>query len=282
MTATSRASATLYLARPAGRIAYDDTGAGPLVVALPSLGDLRQEYRFLAPQLVAAGYRVVTMDLRGMGESSTGWADYSVAATGADILALLEELKAGPAIIVGTSYAAGAAAWAAAERPALFAGLVLIGPFVRDVPVPGVQKLALKALLQRPWGAAAWGMYYRKLYPTSPPDDLVDYIERLKTNLRESGRFAALQAMVWSSKADAERRLADVHAPTLVVMGTQDPDFKDPAAEARLVAERLHGELALVEGAGHYPHAEMPVEVGPRIVSFLNDLRAQEVLAHAG
>jgi len=35
------------------------------------------------------------------------------------------------------------------------------------------------------------------------------------------------------------------------------------------VAERLHGELVLVEGAGHYPHAEVPDEVGPRIAAFL-------------
>ena len=65
---------TQFLKRPEGAIAYDDTGNGPLVVCAPSLGDVRGEYRLLAPQLVDAGYRVVTMDLRGLGESSTGWA----------------------------------------------------------------------------------------------------------------------------------------------------------------------------------------------------------------
>jgi len=61
----------------------------------------------------------------------------------------------------------------------------------------------------------------------------------------------------------------EVRARVLVVMGSRDPDFADAAAEARLVAERLHGELVLVEGAGHYPHAEVPDEVGPRIAAFL-------------
>ena len=65
-----------------GKIAYDDTGSGPLVVCAPSMGDVRGEYRFLAPQLVAAGYRVITMDLRGLGESSTHWPDFSVAGAG--------------------------------------------------------------------------------------------------------------------------------------------------------------------------------------------------------
>ncbi|MGH2370312.1 MAG: alpha/beta fold hydrolase, partial [Chloroflexota bacterium] len=62
---------TLYLDRPVGKVAYDDSGAGdPLVVCVPSMGDLRAEYRFLVPHLVAAGYRVVTMDVRGHGEST--------------------------------------------------------------------------------------------------------------------------------------------------------------------------------------------------------------------
>ena len=81
----------------------------------PGFGDMKEEYRFLAPKLVAAGYRVVAMDLRGHGESSTGWHDHTCAAMGSDMLALIEHLDAGPAMIIGTSMSAGSAAWAAAE-----------------------------------------------------------------------------------------------------------------------------------------------------------------------
>src|SRR5258708_7606126 len=71
-----------------GQIAYDDSGSGgSIVVCVPGLGDLRQQYRFLAPRLESAGLRVVTMDLRGLGESSTDWPDYSAASVGADIVA---------------------------------------------------------------------------------------------------------------------------------------------------------------------------------------------------
>jgi pimeloyl-ACP methyl ester carboxylesterase len=275
-TATITVPTTRYLVRPEGRIAYDYMGSGPLVIAVPSLGDVRQEYRFLVPQLVEAGYRVVTMDLRGMGESSVAWSDYSAAAVGTDMLALIEELDAGPAILIGTSMAAGAGAWAAAERPELVAGIVLIGPFVRDVPAPAIQKLVTKAVLQRPWGPAFWRIYYRKLYPTAAPEDMSGYLDRLINNLREPGRFAVLQAMVAASKADVEQRLGEVRAPALVIMGTKDPDFKDPAAEARLVAERVRGELAMIDGAGHYPHAETPQTTGARIVGFLTSLQQGE------
>jgi pimeloyl-ACP methyl ester carboxylesterase len=272
---------TQYLQRPEGRIAYEDRGgSGPLVIALPSLGDVRQEYRFLAPRLTAAGYRVVLMDLRGLGESSVGWPSYSADAVGGDLLALIEALGAGPALVIGTSMAAGAAAWAAAERPDLVAGLVLVGPFVRDVPISALQNLLFKALLLRPWGPAAWGMYYKSLYPTRLPADFAEYRAALLANLREPGRFAATQAMTWASKAAVDRRLAEVKAPVLVVMGSKDPDFPDPAAEAQLVAERLRGTVALIDGAGHYPHAEMPEQTAAQILPFFSGLRVAEAVGH--
>jgi pimeloyl-ACP methyl ester carboxylesterase len=81
--------------------------------------------------------------------------------------------------------------------------------------------------------------------------------------------MAALQAMLRAPKSDVEARLGAVRAPTLVVMGTKDPDFPDPAAEAAIVAGLLHGAVAMVEGVGHYPHAEAPEVAAPLILGFL-------------
>ena len=114
--------ATKYLPQENGRIAYDDCGEGPLVICIPSMGDVRGEYRFLVPQLVSAGYRTVSMDVRGHGESSTAWSDYSVAGIGKDLVSLVCELNSGPAILIGTSMAAGASIWASAEAPDLVRG----------------------------------------------------------------------------------------------------------------------------------------------------------------
>src|SRR6476620_8436673 len=122
---------TRWVARPEGRIAYDMVGTGPLVVCVPGMGELRTVYRRTAPALAAAGYRVVTMDLRGHGDSDATFTAYDDVAAGGDLLALLEQLG-GPAVVIGNSMGAGAAAWAAAERPELVTGLVLVGAFVRN------------------------------------------------------------------------------------------------------------------------------------------------------
>ena len=119
----SMTSQTNFLERPEGRIAYTVMGHGPLVVAVPGMGDLRSTYRDVVPPLVAAGYRVAVTDLRGHGESDTTFRRHGDDVTGADVLALIAELG-GPAVIIGNSMGAGAAAWAAAEESDAVAGLI--------------------------------------------------------------------------------------------------------------------------------------------------------------
>ncbi len=269
---------TQYLELAQGKLAFDDRGTGPLVICVPSMGDVRQEYRFLAPLLVEAGYRVVTMDVRGHGESSVNWLDYSVAAIGADILALIRYLNAGPTLLVGDSMAGGASVWAAAEAPKLIAGIALIDPFVRDVGSLWLGRLLYPVLFAGLWGPAAWSKYYTTLYPTHHPADWQEYIQNLKRNLSEQGRMRALRGMLLASKQASEDRLSQVRAPALVIMGTRDPDFKQPSQEAQLVATALHAPVQMIEGAGHYPHAEMPEQVAPLLISFFQQV--QEPVSH--
>ncbi len=261
-----------FLERPDGRLAYDDVGHGPLVVMVPGLGDLRAEYRYLAPRLVQAGYRVVALDLRGHGQSSTGWPDYTSAALGSDVVALVRHLGAGPAHLVGTSMGAAAVAWAAAEAKGCVRSLTLIGPFVRDVPPASAFKAAVQRVMMRigfagPWAPRAWGLAYASFHARKPAD-FDAYRDALVANLREPGRLDAVRGMILASKSDVEARLAEVQAPTLVIMGEADPDFADPRAEAETVARLLRGRVHMVPGAGHYPHVEAPDDVTPALRRF--------------
>ena len=258
-----------------GTLAYDDQGEGPLVVMVPGLGDLRQEYRFLTPELVNAGYRVVTVDLRGHGDSSTKWPSYGSEAVGQDLLALIRHLDTGPATVIGNSFGAGPAVWAAAEEQNLISGVVLIGPFVRDHDSSFMQQAMIRALVSGPWKVHAWEWYYGTLFPTRKPADFDAYRAALRANLAEPGRFAAVKAMISRSDAAIEARLPSVDVPSLVLMGTKDPDFPDPEAEARWIADRLRGDVELVEGAGHYPQTEMPEITAPMISDFLDKVHGK-------
>ena len=268
MTHSTMDQQTRYLDRPGGRIAYDVAGDGPLVICVPGMGDLRSVYRFLAPRLVESGYRVVTMDLRGHGDSDATFPVYDTVATGTDIMALAGELGGG-AVVIGNSMSAGSAAWAAAEAPDLVAGLVLMGPFVRDPKTGGTSALMFKLALLRPWGPRAWNGWYAKLYPGARPADLEAHRARIRQSLSRPAYWHAFRATTNTSHAPVEARLDGVSAATLVVMGDKDPDFPDPAVEAQWIATRLRGEVLMVPGAGHYPQAEFPDVVAPRVLEFL-------------
>ncbi len=266
---------TQYLKVASGTIAYDDTGHGPLVVCVPGLGDVRASYRFLTPYLLDAGYRVVTMDLRGQGESSVGWPDYKDTSIAQDVLALVHALNAGAAFLLGNSYGGAAVAYVAPLDPKSFAGLVLLDAFVRDVPQTLLQRVGVWAIARL--GVGAWTSYYKSLYKTTPPADLDDYVTALRTNLKQQGRYAATKAMTYGSHATVEAHLHEIQAPTLIVMGSKDPDFPHPATEAQHTAEQLQGasttQVQMIEGAGHYPHVEMPAHVAPLILSFFHQVR---------
>jgi pimeloyl-ACP methyl ester carboxylesterase len=273
------AVATRWLERDEGYLAYSDEGQGPLIVCMPGLGDLRQEYRFLMPGLVAAGYRVVSIDLRDHGDSSIGWPDLSARAVGDDMLAVVRQLTTGQALLIGTSMAARSAIWAALDDPETVAGVVLIGPSVHAGSPwrARLNRALIEVLVRRPWGVRFWLRYWTSLFPSRCPADMEDYAQRLRASLRDPRRLAALRRMLASSDREIQRRLWQLRTPALIVMGSKDTDFPDPKREARLLAIDLRGEYQIIEDAGHYPHVEFSEVVTPMIVAFARYALAAEV-----
>jgi pimeloyl-ACP methyl ester carboxylesterase len=271
-TATAPAIHTSYLTRPDGRIGYDVAGTGPLIVLVPGMGDLRAGYRYLAPALRAAGYRVACTDLRGHGDSDTTFPSYGDEEPAGDIVALIGELG-GPAVVVGNSMSAGSAVLAAAQRPELVSGLVLVGPFVRDPVVSTGRRVLLRAAMARPWAALAWKSYLPKLYAGRRPADFGEYRDQVVASIRRPGYAKAFSRTITRTSHDpAQARLADVTAPALVVMGEQDPDFPDPRAEADWIARALHAQVVMVPEAGHYPQSQRPDITTGAVLRFLESV----------
>jgi pimeloyl-ACP methyl ester carboxylesterase len=259
-----------FLDRPEGRVAYDIEGDGPLVVLVPGMGDLRSAYRFLAPALRQGGYRVACTDLRGHGDSDATFTSYGDVETAGDVIALIEELD-GPAVVVGNSMGAGAAAYAAAERPDLINGLVLVGPFVRNGKTTAMQRVLLRMAMARPWAAMSWNSYLPKLYKGQLPVDFDEYRKTVAASLRRPGYAKSFSLTTRTDHTIAESRLGEVAAPTLVVMGELDPDFPDPHAEAEWISQTLHGSVVMVPDAGHYPQSQQPDITTKAVLSFLEE-----------
>jgi pimeloyl-ACP methyl ester carboxylesterase len=269
-----------YVAVKGGTIAYEVTGSGPLVVLSHGIGDLRQAYRFLTPLLVEAGYRVAVPDMRGHGDSSMGWESISRSDVAGDLLELVQHLG-GPAVLVGQSLSGGAVTIAAAQAPELVNAIVELNPFTR---VPKVDVGAMFRVGRYRRGGIlmgetkgfhslrSWLKYLDVAYPHKPAD-WDDYTAALRAKLSEPGRMDEFMKTMKTNGSDAEAQLENVRCPALIVMCSADPDFPDPKAEGEAIVAALKpgiGTLSVIEGAGHYPHAECPKDVAAIVIPFLS------------
>jgi len=276
----NRPNRTEFVDVEGGRIAYEVIGQGPLVVLSPGLADTRSTYRFLAPLIADAGYRVASVDLRGHGESSSGWDAYTRTDTAGDLMAVIRELG-GPAVIVGQSFSGGATTIAAATNPDQVSAIVEIDPATRP------PKFSLGGMLHNShyrkgtfllaeWiltgSFKKWSKYLDTAYPGQKPADWDTWLTALGANLQEPGRMKAAQKMGKAKQVDAGEQLANVRCPTLVIMGSKDPDWPDPEAEGAAIVGLLPaglGRYQMIKGAGHYPHAQYPQQVADVILPFL-------------
>jgi pimeloyl-ACP methyl ester carboxylesterase len=201
--------------------------------------------------------------------------------TAEDLIEIIRSLG-GPAVIVGQSFSGGSATIAAARNPDLVSAIVEIDPFTRT------PKFSMGALLSNAHSyrsdalllgrfamtgsVKAWSKYLAVAYPGRKPTDWDTWLAALQRNLREPGRTKAAQGMFRSKPVDAAEQLANVRCPALVVMGSDDSDFADPEGEAAAIVELLPpglGHYAMIEDAGHYPHAQFPEEVAQVLLPFL-------------
>jgi pimeloyl-ACP methyl ester carboxylesterase len=183
-------------------------------------------------------------------------------------------------VIIGQSISGGAATIAAATAPELVSGVIELAPFTRAQPFDlgglirvkrfrtGYTRMAQVIVLGR---LADWKKYLDVAYPAKPADWNSE-LARIEAMLSEPGRMKALQDMCKSKPTDAGAQLAHVTCPVLIVEGSLDPDWADPRAEGKKIIADLPaglGELAVIDGAGHYPHAQTPDQVLALALPFL-------------
>jgi pimeloyl-ACP methyl ester carboxylesterase len=120
------------------------------------------------------------------------------------------------------------------------------------------------------WVATAWKSYLPTLYKGTKPADFEEYRSTVIASIKRPGYGKAFSLTArQTTHAPAEARLGDVTAPTIVIMGDSDADFKDPAGEATWIGEQLSAQVVLVPNAGHYPQSQRPEVTASAVLDFL-------------
>ncbi|MFF0014300.1 alpha/beta fold hydrolase [Streptomyces sp. NPDC005374] len=272
MTAASELS---FFASADGEIAYLDTGAGDLVVLLHA-GYV--DHRLFAAQtpVLAAGHRVLAVDIRGHGWTANAtrpfrWAD--------DLAALLRHLDVGPAVLVGVSMGGAVAGDTAIEYPELVRGIVLSGASVSDFQYTHEATRKVVEDSQRTLHSGdieGWLKIFlgSAAGPFRSPDELDP---RILDHLREMALHTIAKHTPGERNwhvpmSDTWARVPKIDVPVLMVNGALDsPDLIEDAE--RFARTARHGRSVLVEGAAHFPNLERPEEFDALLLEFLRGLR---------
>ena len=251
---------------------YDVWGDGPAAILFnhTSSSNLSWSERFL--ESLAEQFTIVTPDYRGTGLSSPAVAEFSLGDLAADGAAVLDAEGIDQALVIGASMGGAVAQEFTLRFPERVSSLVLLNTFAGNKhfvrPDPGVVALFEEALQIQ----SKIDRWHYALPATFSPAFL-DKHEDLALELELKGfRFTTEETLKWHglavSKFEAFDRLPSISAQCLVIHGTADPIV--PIENGRILAQQIPNALFTeLEGVGHLPAVEQPLETAERIRRFV-------------
>ncbi|MCG3753662.1 MULTISPECIES: alpha/beta fold hydrolase [Amycolatopsis] len=220
------------------RLCYTEYGSGDRVVVLMhGIMFTRRMHAPLARRLARAGFRVVTLDLLGHGDSdrpTQSWR-YSMPAFGEQAVALLDHLEIEDAVVGGTSLGANVALEVAVAAPSRVRGLVVEMPVLDNAIIAGLLTFAPLLFAARFLPATVRGVALAAhLVPHG--NQWVDVIT--DTLSQEPAPMAALlHGVLFGRVAPPKSIRGTITTPTLVIGHEGDPIH--PFGDAGSLAEDL-------------------------------------------
>lgn len=267
-------------------------GDGPIVLCLHGFPDNARSFRHQLPALAEAGYRAISLTLRGYEPGAIpADGDYTMETTATDILAVIESLDTGPVHLIGHDWGAAVAYVATSAAPERFKSLTVMavphaGRFAREgLRIPKQLRLSwYMGFFNIPW-LSDWVVqrqdyaFIRKLWRDwspgwQPEPGVLDSV--IQTLSQPGVRSAALgyYRAALSIKAllvSAEEAHYPVPVPTLALSGERDGCIASEVFEQLMVAQDFPKGLTFsrIAEAGHFLHQEQPEQVNREILDWL-------------
>ncbi|MFD8307067.1 alpha/beta fold hydrolase [Streptomyces sp. NPDC059690] len=259
---------------------YEDHGSGQPVVLIHGFPLDGHSWEKQSAALLAAGYRVITYDRRGFGQSSQVTTGYDYDTFAADLHHVLETLDLNDAVLVGFSMGTGE-----------------VGRYVGTYGTARIAKVAFLASLEpyllqtddNPLGAAPVEFFQgisdtvkadRYAYYTAFYKDFYNLDDNLGVRISEEavrnswnvaaggGSHAAAAApLTWYT--DFRQDIPKIDVPALILHGTADNILPIDSTARPFHKALPHADYVEVEGAPHgllWTHAE---EVNSALLAFL-------------
>ena len=267
-------------------------GDGPIVLCLHGFPDNAGSFRHQLPALAEAGYRAISLTLRGYEPGAIpADGDYTMETIATDILAVIDSLDTGPVHLIGHDWGAAVAYVATSAAPERFKSLTVMavphaGRFAREgLRIPKQLRLSwYMGFFNIPW-LSDWVVqrqdyaFIRKLWRDwspgwQPEPGVLDSV--IQTLSQPGVRSAALgyYRAALSIKAllvSAEEAHYPVPVPTLALSGERDGCIASEVFEQLMVAQDFPKGLTFsrIAEAGHFLHQEQPEQVNREILDWL-------------
>ncbi len=233
---------------------YEEAGAGPPVIFAAGLGG-RGGYWARQFEVLAADWRCITFDHRGVGLSAASPPPYSIAMLAEDVVALMDTLEIDRAHYVGHSTGGAMGQWLAVHRPDRFDRFVLSATWTWADPrfrmVMGSRQAILDQLGPEAYVEASLPLLYPRDWFDRPAEEIEKFAADMAAGQAapevQSGRIDALL------QSDQRDGLEGVSSEVLVICAADDclcpPAYSEELA-ARLPDARL---VRFRDGGHHFP-----------------------------
>ncbi len=250
-------------------LAWEDAGQGAPVVLLHAFPLNRKMW---APQVraLAGGYRVITPDFRGHGESDAAAEDSTMERLAEDVRGVLDALGVQRVTLGGLSMG-GYVAFAFYRRwPERVAALVLADTRASaDTEEGRKARFETAGIAEREGSIAiAERMLPKLLAPTTHErhPEIVAAVREMILEASPGGIAGALRGM--AARRASLDLLPQIKCPTLIVVGEQDV-LTPPADSEAMAKEILNSRLVKIPDAGHLSNLEQPERFNQALLEFL-------------
>ncbi|HJT67063.1 MAG TPA: alpha/beta hydrolase [Pyrinomonadaceae bacterium] len=254
------------------QLAYTDTGLGQPVVLLHGYPFNRSLWTEQVSAL-SNSYRLITPDLRGLGESDSRPGAATMNRMAQDVAELLDRLEISRAVVGGLSMGGYVALAFYKQFPSRVRALVLADTRAQADTEEGKQtrfQQAEKALAEGMAGISD-SMLPKLLTPetVSKRPELVKRVRDMMLKTKPEGAAGALLGM--AERDDQTRLLSQISCPALILVGREDPIT--PVQDS----EKMHREIAgsrlvIIDNAAHVSNLERTEQFNDELVRFLNSL----------
>jgi len=252
-------------------IAYEDVGCGPAIVLIHGYPFNRSLW---ADQVTALAdrYRVLTLDLRGHGETEASVGTSTMKLMAQDVSALMDELRIDRAVVGGLSMGGYVALAFYQLFPHRVEKLLLADTRAQaDTKEAKVTRAEqVEQILAEGMAGIVNAMLPKLLSPetVSKRPDIVKRLREMMMHTNPEGAAAALRGM--AEREDQTERLSQISVPSLIVVGKEDPIT--PVADSEKMHDGIAGsQLVVIENASHVSNIEQPEQFNRALREFLNE-----------